>query len=484
MSGPSGGPDNPSAWDFTQVLPRSAAVTRAKHRGRTVAAYAGRVTAEPVPTAVPTTAPSRDLPPHRVREHVITVPVDHDDPGRFGSIQVFARELVDPGRDAEDLPLLLFLQGGPGGASPRPLGGGWWSTALRTHRVVLLDQRGTGRSSRIDGRTVAPMDPETAAEYLACFRADAIVEDAELLRHAVYGGRRWSTLGQSYGGFCTLTYLSRHPEALTACYVTGGLPGITATAEDVYARTFTRQEARNRAFAARHPDDQRRIEALADRLTGGDVRLPDGDPFHVERLRMLGMPFGMSSGVDGLHWALDLIDADADGVPSPAFLHWVWAETGFDGNPLYMPLQEVIYHQGERAGGWAAEQERDRRPAFDAAARPLALTGEAVFSWMFRDIAALRPFQGAAELLAARTEWPLLYDPDRLASNEVPLAAAQYLDDPYVDIDLAQDTAARVGNAQVWATNEYLHDGLRVAGDVILPRLIDLAAGRWTVTAP
>lgn len=453
------------------MLRPSVGVTRGKHGGPTVAPYAGRVSAD------------ISIPPYRIREHVLRVPVDHTDPGRFGELEVFARELVDPVRDTEDLPLLLFLQGGPGGAGPRPLGGGWWETALRTHRVVLLDQRGTGRSSRIDGRTVAGMDPQTAADYLACFRADAIVEDAELLRRAVYGGRTWATLGQSYGGFCTLTYLSRHPEALTACYVTGGLPGIAATAEDVYARTFTRQESRLRAFAARYPADVTVLGELADRLTGGDVRLPNGDMFHVERLQTLGMSLGMSTGADALHWALDTIDRDAEGVPSPAFLQWVQTETGFDGNPLYMTLQEVIYHQGQRAGGWAAEQERDRRPAFATSARPLALTGEAVFSWMFRDIAALRPFQAAAELLAARTEWPALYDPERLAANEVPLAAAQYLDDPYVDIDLALGSADRIGNAQVWATNEYLHDGLRAAGDVILPRLIDLAAGRWSVTA-
>jgi len=39
-----------------------------------------------------------------------------------------------------------------------------------------------------------------------------------------------------------------------------------------------------------------------------------------------------------------------------------------------------------------------------------------------------------------------------------------------------------VGNLQVWITNEHLHDGLRVAGDAILPRLFDLAAGKARVT--
>lgn len=420
----------------------------------------------------------------RVREHTVTVPVDYDDPTRFGWTEVFAREVVDPTRDAEELPLLLFLQGGPGGASPRPQGGGWWATATRTHRVVLLDQRGTGRSNRIDGRRMAEFDTaDQAADYLSCFRADAIVEDAEVLRRTIYGGRQWATLGQSYGGFCTLTYLSRHPEALTACYITGGLPGITATAEDVYARTFPRQEARNREFASAFPGDVATLSLLADRLSSGDVTLPGGDRLSVERLQLLGMPLGMSTGVDALHWSLDTMDPGPDGIPAPAFLHHLRADTGFDVNPLYAALQEVIYHQGERAGGWAAQEELNRRAQFAASTRPLLLTGEAVFPWMFREIGALRPFHGAVEVLATHTRWPDLYDIDRLRSNEVPVAAVQYLDDPYVDLELATATARAVGNTQVWATNEFLHDGLRVAGETILPRLMDLAAGRWSVTA-
>ena len=101
---------------------------------------------------------------------------------------------------------------------------------------------------------------------------------------------------------------------------------------------------------------------------------------------------------------------------------------------------------------------------------------------MYAEHRALQPFAAAADRLAARTSWPALYDLDRLAANDVPVAAVQYYDDPYVDLDLALGTAAGIGNAQVWVTNEHLHDGLRVAGDVILPRLIDLAAGAWSVT--
>lgn len=424
-----------------------------------------------------------DMTGFRVREHRIEVPVDWDDPHRFGAIEVFAREIVDPVRAGEDLPLLLFLQGGPGGAGPRPMpAGGWWLTALRTHRVVLLDQRGTGRSSRVDGRVISGFDDAaTAADYLSCFRQDSIVLDAEHLRRTVFGGRRWSTLGQSYGGFLTLAYLSRHAHALDACYVTGGLPGVDATAEEVYARTYPRQLARCSELARTFPGDVQVLDRVADEVADGGVRLPDGSALSVQRLQMLGMPLGMSTGVDDLHWLLDTA-LDADGRVSAAFAAEVAHRTSFDSNPLYAVLQEVIYHQGRRAGGWAAAAEQAQHPEYAPDERPLQLTGEAILPFMYDEIPALRPFKGVAEELASRTHWPRLYDPEVLAANEVPVAAVQYFDDPYVDLDLALGTAAGMGNTQVWVTNEYLHDGLRVHGDTILPRLIDLAGGRWTVT--
>ena len=257
---------------------------------------------------------------------------------------------------------------------------------------------------------------------------------------------------------------------------------MTADAEKVYRHTYPRQRARNGELARRYPDDVALLGRLADRLAADRTVLPNGDRFTVERLQLLGIGFGMSTGMDALHWLLDTAQADqATAEPSDAFLAAVAHQTGFDDNPLYMVLQEAIYHQGPRTGGWAAQAEHERHAPFGAGARPLMLTGEAVYPWMFEQIRALRPFQAAAEAIAARTEWPSLYDLGRLADNEVPVAAVQYYDDPYVDLDLALGTAAALGNSQVWVTNEYLHDGLRVAGDVILPRLIGLAAGTWGV---
>ena len=73
------------------------------------------------------------------------------------SIKLFYRVVCAPDRINDDLPLLLFLQGGPGGESPRPLSptsDGWIEEAVKHFRVVLPDQRGTGRSSCVDGRTI------------------------------------------------------------------------------------------------------------------------------------------------------------------------------------------------------------------------------------------------------------------------------------------------------------------------------------------
>ena len=417
-----------------------------------------------------------------VRDHRVQVPVDWSAPDRFGSIEVFARELVDPTKAAEDLPLIVFLQGGPGHAGPRPLGGGW---------VAALARQVPGRPARPArarvgrrGSTAASLarfdDPATAADYLACFRGDAIVADAEHLRTTVYGGRPWATLGQSYGGFLTLTYLSRHPEALTMCLVTGGLPPATATAAQVYAATYRRQDARNRELARQFPDDVATLGSIADLLAAQDVRLPDGDPFTVERLQMLGMPFGMSTGLDQLHWQLDTA-LDADGALSAGFLSVVGHQTAFDADPLYAALHEAIYHQGPVPGGWAAAAEQATRPSYATSRAPAPADGRG-------DPAVdVRPDPRAAAVprggrRAARpaatgrcsttwTGWP---------SNEVPVAAVQYYDDPYVDLDLA--LATDLGNAQVWITNEYLHDGLRVAGDTILPALLDLATGKARVT--
>jgi pimeloyl-ACP methyl ester carboxylesterase len=96
-------------------------------------------------------------------DHLFSVPLDHERPDGE-HLEIYAREVVATGREREQLPWLLFLQGGPGMRSPRPVGrDSWLDRALDDYRVLLLDQRGTGRSSPITRQTL-PAHGEPAAQ--------------------------------------------------------------------------------------------------------------------------------------------------------------------------------------------------------------------------------------------------------------------------------------------------------------------------------
>jgi pimeloyl-ACP methyl ester carboxylesterase len=416
------------------------------------------------------------LPGIGVRERRLAVPLDRS--GCLpGEVELLVRELVDPARADGDLPLLVYLQGGPGGANPRPLRrDGWLDVALRDYRVVLVDQRGTGGSTPLDGEVLAGLGAREGADLLACFRADSIVADLEDVRAQVYGGRPWTTLAQSFGGWITLTYLSVAPQALRACYIAGGVPGTPPDAAEVYRRTFGRVTARTGEYYARYPADVDVVAAIADRLAEGDVLLPDGDVLTVRRFQSMGIDLGMKPGTERLHWFVEKAFV-RPGRLSAGFLQEAMVRTAQADGPLFWTLQESIYGHG--VGGpiaWAAQAERDRRPELDPGRRPLLFTGEMAFPWMFDEIRLLRPFAPAVHELAARTEWSPLYDLDRLATNEVPVAAVVYHDDMFVDAGLQLDTLSRVGSAQAWVTNEFEHDGI---GDPrVFSRLLELVHDR------
>jgi hypothetical protein len=144
--------------------------------------------------------------------------------------------------------------------------------------------------------------------------------------------------------------------------------------------------------------------------------------------------------------------------------------------PLYAVLHEAIYCQGA-ASNWSVERVRAEFPQFDLQADgPVRFVGEMIYPWFFEEDPALVPLREAAELLARYERWPRLYDPDQLARNSVPCAAAIYHDDMYVDYAMSLRTAEAVGGLRYWVTNEYEHDGIRASGDV-LDRLIAMMRG-------
>jgi pimeloyl-ACP methyl ester carboxylesterase len=394
------------------------------------------------------------------REHV--VPLDHarsDGP----TIVVFTREVAAP--DGTDRPYLVFLQGGPGFEAARPTSppSGWMKRAVQDYRVLLLDQRGTGRStpvgSIIPGETAAGQ-----ADYLTHFRADSIVRDAELIRRDL-GVDRWSILGQSFGGFTSMTYLSIAPGGLREAFLTGGLSPIGRPVDDIYGATYRKLIEKNRRYFARYPDDRDRVTEILRRLDEDDVRLPAGDRLTSRRFRQLGLWLGDSAGFELLHHVLELP------FGSSAFLHDAQDGVHFSRNPIYATLHESSYADGV-ATRWSAH-----RLLPDEVETERYFTAEHVFPWMWEDYAGLQPQRDAARILAEH-QWPVLYDAEQLGRNEVPAAGTIYVNDLYVERDFAEETAGAIRGLRTWQTDEYEHNGLRADGERVLGRLIDLVRGR------
>nr|XP_009405612.1 PREDICTED: uncharacterized protein LOC103988720 [Musa acuminata subsp. malaccensis] len=436
------------------------------------------------------------VPDLSLRDHRFTVPLDYS-AAAGSSITVFAREVVAVGKEEEQLPYLLYLQGGPGFESPRPTeASGWLKRACEEYRVVLLDQRGTGLSTPLTVSSLSQiMSATKLVEYLQHFRADNIIKDAEFLRSClVPDSGTWTVLGQSYGGFCAVTYMSFAPEGLKSVLLTGGIPPIAkgCTADVVYRACFEQVVHQNEKYYKRFPQDVKVICDLVNYLAkaeGGGVSLPSGGILTPRGLQTLGLAgLGSGGGFERLHYMFERV-WDPELVPGTgkrisyyflkAFESWI----DFDTNPLYALLHESIYCQGAPSQ-WSAHKIRGEYDSiFDPIkaakeCRPVFFTGEMIFPWMFDEIHALGPFTEAAHLLAEKEDWPPLYDISRLNNNKVPVAAAVYYEDMYVNFKLAMETASEIAGIRLWVTNEYMHSGLRDNGYQVFEQLIGMLQGK------
>ncbi|GAA5058174.1 prolyl aminopeptidase [Nocardia callitridis] len=101
----------------------------------------------------------------------------------------------------------VFLHGGPGGATGRAQRG-FFDPAV--YRIVLLDQRGCGRSTPhiADG---ASLEHNTTRHLVA---------DIEAVRTHL-GIERWLVFGGSWGSTLALTYAQRHPQRVTELVLRG-----------------------------------------------------------------------------------------------------------------------------------------------------------------------------------------------------------------------------------------------------------------------
>ena len=397
---------------------------------------------------------------------------------------VFARIVAAAANANADLPYMVFFQGGPGSGSPRPMGNsGWIKRVLKEYKLVLLDQRGTGLSTPITAQTMRGLaSPQAQAEYLKHFRTDNIVRDAEAIREQLIGDQPWSILGQSYGGFCSMRYLSAAPQGLKEVLITGGIPSLTRPVDDVYRATYKRVIEKNRLYYLRYSGDVEKVRAIVHHLLDHEVKMPSGGRLTPQRFLQLGLQFGMSDGYDAIHYLIE--EAFVDGVDGKNkrelnwnFLFHLEQLQSFDTCPIFSLMQEACYTQ-QAASNWSADRLLAEFPEFSLEqAGAFLFTGEMIYPWMFDAYPQLQPLKRAAELLARDDTWPMLYDVKKLSQNRVPVAATVYFDDMYVHREFSEETARAVPNMKLWVTNQYEHNGLRADGEAVVDRLLQMVRG-------
>lgn len=158
---------------------------------------------------------------------------------------------------------VIFLHGGPGGGTT-PAMRRYFNP--RKYRIVLFDQRGSGRS-----RPLGSLEDNTTWH---------LVEDIEALREHL-GIEAWMVFGGSWGATLALAYAQKHPERVTEMilrgiflasareigwfYKRGGASAIFPDAWQLYESVIPPQE-RNDLLAAYYrrlqsEDEKERLEA-------------------------------------------------------------------------------------------------------------------------------------------------------------------------------------------------------------------------------
>ncbi|PMG78530.1 alpha/beta hydrolase [Shewanella sp. 10N.286.51.B7] len=413
------------------------------------------------------------------KKHFFSVPLNYQQP-EGEKITVFAREIVSTENQQKDLPFLVYFQGGPGFGAVRPIeSSGWIKRALQEYRVILLDQRGTGLSSLINHSTLEHLSVDEQVDYVSQFRADNIIRDAEFIRLKLTNNTQWSILGQSFGGFCVLHYLSAAPDSIKEAFITGGIPSLTRRADDVYKATYQRVIKKNNDFYHRFKDAEQLTAELAEYVDNNQVTLATGEQLTVEMLQLLGVNIGMEQGPEAVYYLLEqaLIETGSGKQINPLFLHQFSQFLDYNTNPIFALMHESIYCQQfhQQGANWSAHRVREQFQQFNyQRGQRLLFTGEMIYPWMFEQFNQLKPLKALANAIAEKADWSNLYDVDVLMQNTVPVSAAIYSEDMYVDMNYSLETVQLVDNLKYWLTSEYEHNGIRIDGERVLDKLISL----------
>lgn len=391
-------------------------------------------------------------------------------------------------------PYMVYLEGGPGFGNREPQEHPLTRFAIhRGYQVLLLDHRGTGLSTPVGAEMLDLLgNTDAKFEYLKLMRQDNTVRDCESVRQCLTKDwpekkAKWSTFGQSYGGFVSMSYLSMHPEGLREVFLTGGLAPVGKTADEVYGAVFPRVAKRNEQYYKKFPEDVANLRQLAAYIESkGAIPLPSGGHLTVPRLLTIGIAFGGHGGFDQVHSTILHLKFSLDqlGFFTRASLAPLESFTPFDTNIIYAILHEAIYCDGPGyASNWASQRIGEKEPSFPwikpsatttGLEQPLYFSGENIFPFHFDTHPELIQLRDVAQKLATYDQWSPLYDLDQLSMNEVPVYAASFVEDMYVDNNFARDTARLVKGTKTFETNVMYHNALRAKTDEVLVQLFQL----------
>lgn len=449
-------------------------------------------------------------------EFVFEVPLDYAQP-KYGTIHLSATMVHAVRADGAEAdgeyprdakPIFVFLCGGPGCANDafripalnRALLTGIFIPDTQ-FQILYLDYRGTGGSTPVEASTLSKLGhAREQARYLKLFRQDNIVRDLEAVRKCLSSwlldneDQPWTIMGQSYGGWIALTYLSFCRRGLKEVFLTGALAPVGQKPDSVYLETYNQVRAQNIKF---YQDslNNRRVYTIAQYLIskGNNIPLPSGGKLTVQRFMLLGRSFGSTTGIAETTQLLkDMMAEITSGKGLTNFtLGRIDRTVKFGDRPLYAVLHEAIYcDRPGIASNWAAQRVGEKhprstgteyawlwRPAVSALVDKMYFAGEMIYPFHFDTFAELAPFKDVAEQLARCDDWPDLYDRTALALNTVPVSAVGYSNDMYVSARWGKETASIVRGLNYFESPNLAHDAIRTNTDTVLGYLAQLRRG-------
>lgn len=434
-------------------------------------------------------------------------------------------------------PIFVYLCGGPGsGQQPDRHELLNRYVVCNGYQLLLLDYRGCGRSQALTVDSVLARrsrEPHGAVRAFQELRQGNIVRDLEAVRRFLIDfipGQRavddkLVLLGQSYGGWIALTYVDRYPGSIRSVLLTGGMPPLGASPEEVYTRLFDEVARANELFHARYPDAIDMIRRIAGGIVAAEQssssssssscssssrttkrrrlgrRRSPGDEDASGRdvgnrpslvtFASMGRLLGEPNGADKLYGRLVMLDKRLAETGEPPRLEDMDTHR-FNDRLSYAfdhEIQCYVLAEGHTSD-WAAKTVRDcrsgaygwisgRTAAELATADKMHFLGEAFMPEHADDYVSLRALGGRdfADEVVSAGQTETLFDMERLGANRVPVYAVIYRRDMYVDADLAVEAAAMVGSVssvRLPETSELRHNAIRESADQVIDIFRDL----------